>query len=328
MPAPPRSRPGVQALEHVHEADGVHVEDGRGLGIGPQLRRIAGDRQDVAQAQARGAQQVALHAQQVPVPAGVVEDGLEPHLLLDDERRGQGGHAGHGPGAVGHVDGVHAQGPALAGLGHELVVLHALGRHQLHGVDELVLGELEAEAAAVGEGHLGLGLLMGLQLEAAAGLDEGPLLAEGPPHGADVGGRGAAAAAHGAGARGQGAGREAAQVLGAGPVDEAAIHLVGQAGVGLEDDGLGGDGLQALQQAQLGRGAVAADEAHQVGAPGVELLDEPLGLRAEQGLAVIVGGHQGRDGQAPGLLRGEDGLMDLVEVLEGLQHDQVRARPR
>ena len=254
-----------------------------------------------------------------------MEDGLQAHLLLDDEGRGQGGHAGHGAGAVGYVDGVHAQGLALAGLGHELVVFHALGRHQLHGVDELALGELEAEAAAVSEGNLGLGLLVGLQLEAAAGLDEGPLLAEDAAHGPDVRRGGAAAATDGPGAGGQGSARELAEVLRGGAVDEAAVHHPGHTGVGLQRDGLVGDAHEALQQPQLGGRAVAANEAHHVGAPGVDLLDEPLGLGAEEGLALLVGGHEGGDGQVAELLHGEHGLLDLVEVLEGLQHHQVHA---
>ena len=254
-----------------------------------------------------------------------MEDRLQAHLLLDDEGRGEGGHAGHGPGAVRHIDGIGAQGLALAGLGHELVVLHALGWDQLNGVDELVLGQLEAEAAAVGEGHLGLGLLVGLELKPAARLHEGPLLAEGGAHGPDMGRGGAAAATHGAGACRQGPAGELAQILRAGPVDETPIHEAGQAGVGLQDDGFVRDRAQALQEAQLRSRAVAADEAHQAGAPGVELLDEPLRVSTEEGLTFLVGRHEGGDGEVCELLHRQDGLLDLVEVLEGLQHHQVYA---
>ena len=100
---------------------------------------------------------------------------------------------------------------------------------------------------------------------------------------------------------------------------------MGQAGIGLEHDGFGGDGLQVFEQAQLGGGPVASDEAHQVGPPGVELLDEPLGLGTEEGLPVFGGGHEGGDGEVTQLLHGQERLVDLVEVLEGLEDVQVGA---
>ena len=54
------------------------------------LRRPAG----------RRAEQIAQHAEHVAVAAGVVEDGLEPDLALDDEGGREHAHAALRPGAV------------------------------------------------------------------------------------------------------------------------------------------------------------------------------------------------------------------------------------
>ena len=62
------------------------------------------------------AEQVGLHAEQVPIAAGVVEDGLDAGLLLDDQRGGERAHARAGARAVGdvdEVDAVNAQLPRL-----------------------------------------------------------------------------------------------------------------------------------------------------------------------------------------------------------------------
>ena len=75
----------VEPGHQVGEADGVDVEDGGGIGVGPHLRRVAGDDQEVAQAGRGGAEQVGEHAEEVAVPAGVMDDRLQPDFPLDED---------------------------------------------------------------------------------------------------------------------------------------------------------------------------------------------------------------------------------------------------
>ena len=74
----------IEVAHEVREADRVDVEHRRRVGIRPHLRRIAGDEEQVAQADGRRAQQVAEHAEQVAIAAGVVRDRLDADLLLDE----------------------------------------------------------------------------------------------------------------------------------------------------------------------------------------------------------------------------------------------------
>ena len=59
------------------------------------------------------AEQVGLHAEQVPIAAGVVEDRLDAGLLLDEHRRRQRAHPRAGARAVGDVDQIDAVDPQL-----------------------------------------------------------------------------------------------------------------------------------------------------------------------------------------------------------------------
>ena len=70
----------VQVVHDPDQADRVHVVDRRRVGIVAELGRVAGDREDVAQAQRVGAEQVRLDAEQVPVAAGVVQDRVDADL--------------------------------------------------------------------------------------------------------------------------------------------------------------------------------------------------------------------------------------------------------
>ena len=72
------------------------------------LRRIAGDEQHVAHAHRVRAEQIRLHAEQVPVAAGVVKDRFDAGLLLDQDRRRQRAHPRAGARAVGDVHQVDA----------------------------------------------------------------------------------------------------------------------------------------------------------------------------------------------------------------------------
>ena len=74
----------VEVVHDADQADRVHVVDRGRVRIVAELRRVAGDGQDVAQAQRVGAQQVGLDAEQVPVAAGVVQDRLDPDAVLNE----------------------------------------------------------------------------------------------------------------------------------------------------------------------------------------------------------------------------------------------------
>ena len=67
----------VEVVHDADEADRVDVVDRGRVRVVAELGRVAGDGEDVAQAQRVGAQQVGLDAEQVPVAAGVVEDRVD-----------------------------------------------------------------------------------------------------------------------------------------------------------------------------------------------------------------------------------------------------------
>ena len=89
----------VEPGHQVGQSDAVDVEHGGGVGVGPHLRRVAGDDQQVVEPAGRGAEQVGQHAEQVAVAAGVVDDRLEPDLALDQQPARAARPSGSGPGA-------------------------------------------------------------------------------------------------------------------------------------------------------------------------------------------------------------------------------------
>src|SRR2546425_2393538 len=83
----------IQALIHPlqdrDEADGVDVEDGRGLDIVARARRVALEGEDVTDVEGVGPEQGGLDAHEVPVSTGEVHVDVEPRRLADEERRGE-----------------------------------------------------------------------------------------------------------------------------------------------------------------------------------------------------------------------------------------------
>ena len=71
-------------------------------------RRIAGQRDDVADPERVGAEQLRLEGHQVPVARRAVDEALEVEVVLDPERHGQGAHPDPGHRRVGDVDEVDA----------------------------------------------------------------------------------------------------------------------------------------------------------------------------------------------------------------------------
>ncbi len=100
--------PAVQVVNDVDQADRVHVEDCRSVGIVAHLRRIAGNADQILDADRCGAQQIALNAEHVAVAASVVQNGIDADLALDQKRKRLIAHARRSPRAVGDIYRVHA----------------------------------------------------------------------------------------------------------------------------------------------------------------------------------------------------------------------------
>ena len=94
----------VEVVHDPDEPDRVHVVDRGRVRVVAELRRVAGDREDVAQAERVGPEEVRLNAEEVPVAARVVEDRVDPHLLLQEDAEGLRAHPRRGAGPVGDVD--------------------------------------------------------------------------------------------------------------------------------------------------------------------------------------------------------------------------------
>ena len=73
----------IQVVNDIHQTDGIHVEDGGRVGIVAHLRRVAGNANQVADTHGGGAQEIGLNAEDIPVAAGVVQDGFYAHIFLD-----------------------------------------------------------------------------------------------------------------------------------------------------------------------------------------------------------------------------------------------------
>ena len=86
----------IEPAHDVDQADGIDVKDSGGVRIVAQLGRVAGEAEDVVQADGRGAQQVRLDAENVAVAAGVMENRLDAGVLLNLDAEALRAHAGRG----------------------------------------------------------------------------------------------------------------------------------------------------------------------------------------------------------------------------------------
>ena len=106
----------------------------------------------------------------------------------------------------------------------------------------------------------------------------------------------------------------------------AVIVQAGQSRIGLHHNGLVGDGEHARgESSELGR-ALAAVDAQDVGADGVKGDGGDLGARAQEGAAVFLKGHGGKDGQVRILAAGEDCRLDLGKIGHSLDNKEVHTR--
>jgi hypothetical protein len=80
MGCPPTSRP----CQHVGQPNRIDVENSCGIRDVTQRAHVAGDAKEIAQPHCVRAQQVRLDSEQVLVAARILEHGLDPGLLLDE----------------------------------------------------------------------------------------------------------------------------------------------------------------------------------------------------------------------------------------------------
>ena len=191
------------------------------------------------------------------------------------------------------------------------------------GVDALADdGDLVAVAGKV---HHGLGACdrhAGLAVARA-----GRVVVDKRAQGRHVRRRGSAATAHDAHAVGDHAGDGLGVFGGLDIKDGVAVVVhMGESCIGLHHNGLVGNGEHTCGEfSELGRSLTAVD-AQNVGTDGVERDGGDLGTRAQEGTAVFLKGHGGKDGQVGVLAAGEDRRLDLGQVGHGLDNKEVHAR--
>ena len=105
---PARVLAAVEAGEDLDEADRIDVPDARAGRVVADPRRIAGQGEDVADAQRVRAEQLRLEGHEVPVAGREVDEALEVQVVLDPERDGHRAHPDAGHRRVADVDGVDA----------------------------------------------------------------------------------------------------------------------------------------------------------------------------------------------------------------------------
>ncbi len=137
--------------------------------------------------------------------------------------------------------------------------------------------------------------------------------------------RRAAAAADESNAVGDEAARVRGHVFGRAQVDVAAFDLARLAGVGLRRELHGRDPCQALDRLEHRRRTDAAVEPDDIRSPALELGHERLRRRAVARVAIFLGRHLGNDRQVADRAHATNGSADLVDVAEGLEHEQVDA---
>ena len=121
----------------MEQGHGIQVEHGLGLGMVAHLGVVAGEAQDVVNAQHSGTQKVRLQGDAVPVPAGQLEDGVQAGILqhLAGSQRTQAHNRGL---VIGDVDEVDA-GEILLGLLYHAVDMNSFGRADLGSNDKLTV---------------------------------------------------------------------------------------------------------------------------------------------------------------------------------------------
>jgi len=123
----------VQPRDDVGQANGVDVEHQRRVRVVTALAGIAGEQDQVADADRVRAQQIRLNSEQVAVAAGILQRRLEARRLLDEHRQRERAHpcAAAQPVADGHqIDAARGEAARIRDRRRRVV---PLGRLQLDG---------------------------------------------------------------------------------------------------------------------------------------------------------------------------------------------------
>ena len=251
-----------------------------------------------------------------------MRDRLDPAFTLDRNRGHQGVRAGARCGVVVDVDEVDlAREPELARDREHRVVGAALGRVELDAVHPFALAQLARQLGLVGPVEARLDELALDDVQRSAGLS---LLLDRRGDRGDLERRRPAAAADQARAELPRVRRELGEVLGRGVrVDDAAAAQAREADVRQHGQRWAAVSSHRLQGCQCGVQACA------VVRPDRGQLERPQPLRrlgrgdAGERLGALVEGQRRHDRQARDAAHGLDRRLELVEVVEGLDHEQV-----
>ncbi len=124
-------------MHQPQQADRIHIPDARQVRIVPDAHRVAGQRQDVADAQRVRAQQVGLQRHEVAVARGEVDDGLQVQVVAHQAGEGEAAHAHARHRAIGDVDEADAVLLEPGSAVEYLARIESLRRIQLDTDDEL-----------------------------------------------------------------------------------------------------------------------------------------------------------------------------------------------
>ena len=115
------------------------------------------------------------------------------------------------------------------------------------------------------------------------------------------------------------------KVLGAHPEVGAAVHALGESGVGLDEHGKGGEGEQLREESGHLFRAQAAVEPDDVHSQTLHQGHSGGQISAGEHAARLVQDHRDKNGQVTVFLGGQDGGLGLMEVAHGLNEHQVGA---
>ncbi len=120
-----------QVPHHSQQLHRIKIKNPLGAGVIAEFLMVAGEAEEIFQAQGGGPQNIALHPDPVAVAAGHLDDRLHP-FRLGDESGPDAGHPDNRGLAVGDIDRIHMtlEQPGL--LPHHLRV-GALGRAEFAG---------------------------------------------------------------------------------------------------------------------------------------------------------------------------------------------------
>src|SRR5216683_4020953 len=325
--------PVVQVVNDVHQADRVDIEYRRCVWIVAQLRRVSGEAENVLQPNRRRAQQITLNTQHIPVPAGVMQNRLDSHVLLDLHTQALRAHPCAGTRGVRHIDCIHSQPVQHLRAINLLCAVDALGRDNLHHGDELVGRHHRPNLRPLGERrriYLARGLdcrLTRIRTPQLHDLDAALHRFERPQrtlHRPRVAGSGPAAPADNACSRLDQLARKAGHVLRRGEIDRPALHRPWNPCIRHRGQRLVGHGTHPFDHTQHGRRSRAAVASHSIRAPLRQLDRRGLRRRAIETVSLFIDGHHHHHGDLRGDTPGrQNRLLRLSQRSHRLDRQQI-----